>query len=92
VTPGGGHFQGALDVLLPFDLAEVQVVRTALVQQRGGVRRQRRLGVEIVQQDDHIGQRADGVDLDIADDGCLAGVGFGNDQEGALVRPRLDRH
>jgi len=56
VTTGSGHFQGAFDVFLTFDLAEVQFVRAALVEQRGGVRRQRRLGVEIVEQDNDIGQ------------------------------------
>ena len=61
-----GHFQSTLDVLLSFDLAEVQVIRTAQVQQRAGVYGQRRLRVEIVEQDNDIGQRADCVNIDMA--------------------------
>ena len=79
MTSRCGDFQGALDVFLAFDLAEVQVVRVDLMQQYAGVGGQGRLGVEVIEQDDHIGEGADGEDLDVADDGRLLGVGLGND-------------
>lgn len=92
MTAGGGDFEGALNVFLPLDLTKIHIVCTLRLPQRVRVRRQRGLRVKVVQQDDHVGQRTDGVDSDIADDGRLAGIRFGDDQEGPLVRPRLDRH
>ena len=85
VASGAGDFDGALGGLLAADVFEIDQEFLGFVQQGVAIGFQRDDAVARVYEVDYIEQGADGVDVDSADHGGFAGVGFGDDQLGDLA-------
>ena len=85
MAAGRGHLEGPLGVLLPLDVLEVDRVggrRDELPLVEAAGRHVRRLAEKADDADEVV----EGVDLELADEGRLAGVGAGHD-EAAEARP-----
>src|SRR5580700_2463776 len=85
VASGAGDFYCPLGGLLAANVFEVNEEFLRFFQQGVAIGFQRDDAVARVHEVDYIEQRADGVDVDSADHGGFAGIGFGDDQLGNLA-------
>jgi hypothetical protein len=93
VTTGGSQFQGPFDILLSLDIGEVHGIVVLLIREELAGRNHHRLEGLILEEEVHgLIEVVDAIDLEVIDDGGLAGVGFGENDAFVFLLAGLDGH